>query len=220
MEIKERCALAASQYIKEGMIIGLGGGSTIAYLVALIKESKKNIQVVTPSFTTAKLCIENQIPVLPTWSIDHLDLAFDGCDEVDLDLNALKSGGGIHTQEKIIASMAEDYILLVDESKVFDHLPFHHSLTLEVIPESLSYVIKEVKALGAEVKMRTSQAKDGVTISDNGNYILEASFKEVRNCATLNQLLSGITGLVDTSLFVDKVSFAIVADESSTRIIK
>lgn len=170
------------------------GGSTIAYLVALIKESKKNIQVVTPSFTTAKLCIENQIPVLPTWSIDHLDLAFDGCDEVDLDLNALKSGGGIHTQEKIIASMAEDYILLVDESKVFDHLPFHHSLTLEVIPESLSYVIKEVKALGAEVKMRTSQAKDGVTISDNGNYILEASFKEVRNCATLNQLLSGITG--------------------------
>lgn len=69
------------------------------------------------------LCLKHQLCVVPTWSVDHVDIAFDGCDEVDLRLNALKSGGAIHTKEKIIASMANDYVLLVDESKVFEKLP-------------------------------------------------------------------------------------------------
>ena len=123
--MKERCALAALKYIKPGMVVGLGGGSTISYLVKFIKEENIDIKVVTPSFQTAKCCIENGLNLIPAWSIDHIDIAFDGCDEVDLSLNALKSGGAIHTKEKIIASMADEYVLLVDESKVFEKLPFN-----------------------------------------------------------------------------------------------
>ena len=111
--MKRKCALEALKYIQDGMIIGLGGGSTVAYLVEYLSQEKKDIQVVTPSYQTAQLCLQYQLPLLPTWSVDNIDIAFDGCDEVDLKLNALKSGGAIHTKEKIIAAMAKQYLSLI-----------------------------------------------------------------------------------------------------------
>ena len=126
--MKKRCANEALRYIKDNTIIGLGGGSTLSYLISFIKEAGLNIEVVTPSFKTASLCIENGLKVLPTWSVNKISVAFDGCDEVDENLIALKSGGGIHTKEKIIATMADDYILLVDESKVVKRLEFKYPI--------------------------------------------------------------------------------------------
>ena len=90
--MKQRCAREALKLIKNNMTIGLGGGSTISYLVGYIKEAQLDVKVVTPSLSTAQSCIKNGLHLLPTWAVDHLDIAFDGCDEVDLKLNALKSG--------------------------------------------------------------------------------------------------------------------------------
>ena len=145
--MKKACAKEALKYIKDKSIIGLGGGSTISYLVSYIKESGLEVEVVTPSFRTEKLCIENGLKVLPTWAVDSISVAFDGCDEVDNDLVALKSGGGIHTNEKIIASMADEYILLVDESKVSSKLEFKYPIVLEILPESKSLVEKKYKSI-------------------------------------------------------------------------
>lgn len=217
--MKERCALKAVEYIKDGMTVGLGGGSTISYLVKFINEKKLNVKVITPSFNTAKLCVENNLTLLPAWSVDHLDIAFDGCDEVDLKLNALKSGGAIHTKEKIIASMADQYVLLVDESKVFEKLPFNHSITLEVIKEAIGYVTKQIELLGGKVTLRTSKAKDGFTVSDHGNVIMEAKFDQVENIALLDQQLNQITGIIDTSLFVNQATMVLSVDDSHVRII-
>lgn len=217
--MKERCALKAVEYIKDGMTVGLGGGSTISYLVKFINEKKLNVKVITPSFNTAKLCVENNLTLLPAWSVDHLDIAFDGCDEVDLKLNALKSGGAIHTKEKIIASMADQYVLLVDESKVFEKLPFNHSITLEVIKEAIGYVTKQIESLGGKVTLRTSKAKDGFTVSDHGNVIMEAKFDQVENIALLDQQLNKITGIIDTSLFVNQATMVLSVDDSHVRII-
>ncbi|WP_455684385.1 ribose 5-phosphate isomerase A [Thomasclavelia sp.] len=218
--MKKRCALEALKYIKQHMVVGLGGGSTIRYLVEFLEEKKLDIQIVTPSYQTAALCVKHHLHVVPTWSVGHVDIAFDGCDEVDLKLNALKSGGAIHTKEKIIASMADDYVLLVDESKVFETLPFDHSVTIELIPESMSYVKKELEKLGAVVSMRKSHAKDGYTVSDHGNFIMEAKFTGVKNVQQLNQDMKNITGIVDTSLFVGKATFALSVDEGSVRVIR
>ena len=143
--MKRKCAKEALSYIKDKSIIGLGGGTTISYLVSYIKESELDVKIVTPSFETEKLCIENGLVVLPTWSVESISVAFDGCDEIDKELNALKSGGGIHTKEKIIASMADEYILLVDESKVSNKLEFKYPVVLEIIPESKSIVEKDDK---------------------------------------------------------------------------
>lgn len=218
--MKKRCAREALKYIKNGMIIGLGGGSTIAYLVEYLAERQWNGQIVTPSYQTASLCIAHHLHVIPTWSIDHIDVAFDGCDEVDLQLNALKSGGAIHTKEKIIASMADHYVLLVDESKVFESLPFNHSVTLEVIPEAMGYVQKQIALLDGEVSMRKSSAKDGYTVSDHGNFIMEAKFKDVKDIQKLNDALNQIVGIVETSLFVGLVSFVLSVDDMHVRVIK
>lgn len=220
--MKKRCAKEALRYIKDKSVIGLGGGSTISYLVSFIKEAGLDVSVVTPSFNTEKLCIENGLKVLPTWTVDHVDVAFDGCDEVDNDLNALKSGGGIHTKEKIIASMADDYILLVDESKVSERLTFGHPVVLEVVPESISLVKKEVQKLGGEAFMRTSTAKDGFAVSDSGMFLMDVKFNadDVKDIPALSDKLKKITGVVDTSLFCSKATKAVVVSESGIRIIE
>ena len=220
--MKKKCAKEALRYIKDNTIIGLGGGSTISYLISFMKEAGLNIEVVTPSFKTASLCIENGLKVIPTWSVSKISVAFDGCDEVDENLTALKSGGGIHTNEKIIATMADDYILLVDESKVVKKLEFKYPIVLEIIPESKAFVEKEVKNLGGIPKMRTSLSKDGITISDNGLYLMDVEFNkyDIKDISSLNDNLKNIVGVLDTSLFYNIATKAIVASEDKIRLIE
>ena len=220
--MKKKCAREALRYIKDNTIIGLGGGSTISYLISFIKEAGLNIEVVTPSFKTASLCMENGLKVLPTWAVNKVSVAFDGCDEVDENLTALKSGGGIHTKEKIIATMANDYILLVDESKVVKKLEFKYPIVLEIIPESKAIVEREVKKLGGIPKIRTSPSKDGVTISDNGLYLMDVEFNrdDIKDIASLNDNLIKIVGVLDTSLFYNIATKAIVVSENGVRLIE
>lgn len=219
--MKKKCAKEALKYIKDNTIIGLGGGSTISYLVSFIKEVGLNVKVVTPSFNTANLCVQNGLEILPTWSVNTIDVAFDGCDEVDEELNALKSGGGIHTKEKIIAKMAKEYILLVDESKVVKSLDFKYPIVLEIMPESKSYVENIVKSLGGEPSMRISNSKDGLTVSDNGMFLMDVMFekKKVGSLEILDKTLKEITGVIDTSLFYNIATKALVVSEEGLRII-
>lgn len=219
--MKKKCAKEALKYIKDNTIIGLGGGSTISYLVSFIKEVGLNVKVVTPSFNTANLCVQNGLEILPTWSVNTIDVAFDGCDEVDEELNALKSGGGIHTKEKIIAKMAKEYILLVDESKVVKSLDFKYPIVLEIMPESKSYVENIVKSLGGEPSMRISNSKDGLTVSDNGMFLMDVMFdkKKVGSLEVLDKTLKEITGVIDTSLFYNIATKALVVSEEGLRII-
>ena len=128
----------------------------------------------------------------------HINIAFDGCDELDKELNALKANGAIHTKEKIIASMAEKYVLLIDESKFYDTLPLKDSVTLEVIPQSRNYVQAQIEKLGGKAVMRKSGAKAGFVISDNGNYIMDTDFSNVATFAgkpeELHKKLKQLTG--------------------------
>ncbi|MDO5779307.1 MAG: ribose 5-phosphate isomerase A [Clostridium sp.] len=220
--MKRKCAKEALNYIKDKSIIGLGGGTTISYLVSYIKEAQLDVKVVTPSFETERLCIENGLTVLPTWAVDSISVAFDGCDEVDKELNALKSGGGIHTKEKIIANMADEYILLVDESKVCDKLEFNYPVVLEIIPESKSIVEKEVKKLGGNAKLRVSNSKDGVVISDHGLFLMDVIFnkEDIIDISVLNDKLKKIVGVLDTSLFYNIATKALVVGENGVKLIQ
>ena len=120
--MKRLCAKAALDLVPDHGIIGLGGGETISYLAEDIKEAGKDVKVVTPSDHTAQVCRKLGLEIIDTKEVKEIEIAFDGCDQVDSDLNAYKSGGGIHTLEKIIAKMAKEYVLLVDETKVTDKL--------------------------------------------------------------------------------------------------
>lgn len=218
--LKKNCAKEALKYIKNNTIIGLGGGSTISYLIDYIKENKDlKVRVVTPSLKTKMLCIKNGLEVLHTCSVDKISVAFDGCDEVDEKLNAIKSSGGIHTKEKLIANMAEDYILLVDDSKLVKTLTFNHPVVLEILEDSLSYVIRTITELGGNLSVRNSTAKDGFTISDNGNFLMDVTFCNVNDIYELQKNLKNICGVIDTSLFINIVTKAIIISEYGIRVI-
>ncbi|KOF58181.1 MULTISPECIES: ribose 5-phosphate isomerase A [Clostridium] len=219
-ELKKNCAKEALKYIKNNSIIGLGGGSTISYLIDYIKENKNlKVKVVTPSFKTKMLCMKNEVEVLHTCSVSKIDVAFDGCDEVDESFNALKSGGGIHTKEKLIANMADEYILLVDDTKFVKSLTFKYPVVLEILEDSLKYVESLVAELGGKPKVRTSAAKDGYTISDNGNLLMDVMFKSVTDVYKLENSLKNICGVIDTSLFTNVVTKVLVASDSGVKLI-
>lgn len=217
--LKKICAKEALKQIKPKSIIGLGGGSTIAYLIEYIKEANLDIKVVTPSFKTKSLCVESGLEVLNTSLIDEIDIAFDGCDEVDEKFNAIKSGGGIHTKEKLIASMSKDYVLLVDDSKYVNHLTNRYPIVLEIIEDSLSYVQKKVKRLGGDPKIRSSKAKDGYTITDGGNLLIDVWFESIDDIYLLEKNLKDICGVIDTSLFINVVTKILITGKDETRIV-
>lgn len=210
----------ALEMIQNGMIVGLGGGSTVAELTKKLGVSTLDIKVVTPSYSTALLCQKNGLTVLDASLISSIDLAFDGCDEVDSQLNALKSGGAIHTAEKIIATMAEEYILLIDEIKYFETLPFNKNITLEVLPLAQELVKKELVKNGGEVVERLSTTSDGCTCSENGNLIFEVNFEQVSSIEELNQLLMSTPGIIDSSLFYQIATKVLVATQTEIKTIQ
>lgn len=218
--MKQKCAKKAFEMIKDGMTVGLGGGSTVALLIGEISRSAKKIKAVTPSGDTMRLCIEQGISVLPLEEISQIDIAFDGCDEVDHDLNALKSCGGIHTREKIVAAMAEEYVLLADEEKLGEQLRFHYPVTLEVIRSAKSYVKTELEKMGAKVSERRSDAKAGLAISDDENYLLEAHFAEGKDAFALAEKLDEMPGIVGHSLFCGFASKAVIVKKDGIDIIR
>ena len=173
----------------------------------------KDIKVVSPSSKTVLLAQKMGLTVLNTQYVDHVDIAFDGCDEVDSHLNALKSGGGIHTQEKIIASMADEYIVLVDESKFHETLAFKVPVVVEVLPKAYSVVKKKLEKLNGNVELRTASNKDGFLMSDEGNILLDVYFDGVQDIRLLNQTLLMMPGVVDTSLFVDILTGMILVND-------
>lgn len=218
--MKQKCAKQAFEMIEDGMTIGLGGGSTVAFLIKELEQSEKKITAVTPSQDTMELCLLHHIPVNALEITSKIDLAFDGCDELDKNLNALKSCGGIHTREKIVASMADTYILLADEQKYSDTLKFHYPITIEVIRSARSLVKKKLEEMDAVVTERKTSQKAGLVISDDGNYLMEAVFSSVENVELLSKSLDEIPGIVGHSLFYGIAKKAIIVKKDGIDIIE
>ena len=220
--LRELCATKAMKYIKNNTTIGLGAGRNIACLIELISKSAEDnlgIKVVTPSDNTRNLCIKNGIEVIPTCFAEEIDVAFDGCGEVDENFYASKGGGGVFTKEKIIGSMANEYILLIDEQKLLKKLSCEYPVSLEVVKDSLGYVSKMVKNLGGDPVVRTTNNKDGYVITDDGNFILDIKFENIKDFKKLNDNLNDIVGVISTSLFMREVTKLIVAGDNGIRVI-
>lgn len=205
--MKRACAKAALELVPDHGIIGLGGGETIGYLSEYIKEQGKDIKVVTPSENTRKICEDLGLCVLPTEDVDEVEIAFDGCDQVDKALNAYKSGGGIHTKEKIIARMSKEYVLLVDETKVTDKLNTKVPIVLEIVKEAIRYVTGQAEKLGAQVKKRDE-------------HLLELYFEKIDDLKALDEDLKKITGVIETSLFYQVADKALVAGEDGIKVME
>ena len=225
MDLKNEAAAKAITLIREKTIVGLGAGSTIAYLVEFLKQKIENglqVKFVTSSFSTNEFLLKNKFTVLQTASLSKIDIYFDGCDQLDKELNALKSGGGIHTQEKLLASMADQLVLIGYETKLVDNFDNSFPVVIELLPEAAAFVSAKILNLfpGASSSFRISDKKEGRVITDNGNYLLDLWLQTWPDLATINPVLKTVTGVVETSLFYKMAHKAIIAGKDGVKVLE
>lgn len=224
IDYKMEAAKASLDFIKEGQTIGLGAGSTIVHLVNLISEQEElaaSLRFVSSSFKTRAYLLEKGLNVIYSSALSKLDIYFDGCDQFDPDLNALKSGGGIHTTEKILASMASVFILIGDEGKMVTKLDHTYPLVVEILQEALPAVLNHIHSVypASVVKLRMSNQKDGAVISDHGNLLADIYFTELPELSALNIAVKMIPGIVEHSLFYGMAAKAVIAGLNGIRVI-
>lgn len=224
MDYRLEAAKACLQFLKPRQTIGLGAGTTINYLVNLIADHHElahALTLVSSSFQTRQYLHQKGLNVKMAWQTSSLDIYFDGCDQLDAELNALKSGGGIHTSEKILASIAHQFILIGDDSKFVPELDHTYPLVIEILPEAQSAVLTRLQAdfPSVAIELRMGKGKDGVVMSDNGNLLADMKFTELPELAGLNSYIKMMPGIVDHSLFYKMAHKAVIAGAYGVKII-
>ena len=207
---KKIAAGKAVEYVKNGMTLGLGTGSTAYWAIQGIGELVKqglSVRAVATSMQSDSLARELEIPMVPFAEIDKIDLTIDGADEVDDQLNLIKGGGGALLREKIVAAATKFYIIIVDESKLVRQLG-KFPLPVEVAPFGWELTRRQLQALGCTPHMRMTDDKPYLT--DNSHYILDCSFGNIPDPALLHQQVSGITGVMEDGFFIGMADVVVV----------
>lgn len=201
------------------MDVGLGTGSTVAYLLDAVGKrvvDGLSIRTVVTSEWTAERSRALGIPVIEPADIKRLDIAIDGADEVDKNFAMIKGGGGALLREKIVLNAADRHVIIVDSSKWVDCLG-DFGLPVEVVPFGCNLTIAAVTALGAEVDLRQ---RDGATfVTDNGNYVLDCAFGDIADPAALDRQLQVLPGVAETGLFVGLLDTLVVGRGDQAEII-
>ena len=215
-ELKKNAGILAANKIESGMTVGLGTGSTAAYMVARLGERIQTeglkIQAVSTSWSTTIQCRQLGIPLMDLGDAEHLDIAIDGADEIDPQKNLIKGRGAAHLLEKIVASMADHYIIIADDGKKVEQLGEKFAVPLEILPNAIASVTYKVHKLGADLQIRMgAPGKDGPVISDSGNLIADAKFGTINDPEKLDSELNKIPGLLGHGLFIGMANKVILA---------
>lgn len=216
-EIGKRAAArkAVDDFVQDSMIIGVGSGSTIEYAVERLRErvaeEKLSVVCVPTSFQAEQLVTNARLPLGNLSSHPVLDVAIDGADEVDPDMNLIKGGGGCALREKMVDGAAKLFVVIADERKHSSCLgtKWLKGVPIEVIPFGYVPVMHRLKKMGAEPHLRMAKMKAGPVVTDEGNFIIDAVFGRIENPAKLHQQLVLIPGIVDTGLFIGMAQHAL-----------
>ncbi|NJM57449.1 MAG: ribose-5-phosphate isomerase RpiA [Synechococcales cyanobacterium RU_4_20] len=167
----------------------------------------------TPSSTAdIELAKQYGIPLTTLDEVDHMDIAIDGADEVDPNKNLIKGGGAAHTQEKIVDSLAAEFVVVVDSSKLVDQLGSTFLLPIEVLPMAMTPVMRAIEKLGGKCQLRMGVRKAGPVVSDQGNLIIDAKFDRIDDPATLEKEINNIPGVLENGLFVGVATVVLVGE--------
>jgi ribose 5-phosphate isomerase A len=205
---KRRAVLTALQPIKNGWIIGIGSGSTTAIAVTelarLSKARRLEVSVVPTSHQIENLSLRHVLRIASMNEAPMIDYAIDGADQVQLpSLNLIKGGGGALLREKIVDSSARKVAIVVDETKLSKHLGGKQTVPLEVLPFAHKSVQIQVTRMAGRAKLREGEGKVGPTVTDNGNFILDADFGQIENPVLLERRLKAVPGIMETGLFLN-----------------
>ena len=203
MNLKEVVGKEAVKYVEDGMIVGLGTGSTVFYFVHALADKVKeglNIQMVSTSIQTVELAKSLGLNIKELEEIDHIDLAVDGVDEIDKNFNAIKGGGAALFREKIVADIAKEVIWIYDESKDVEKLG-KFNLPVEILPFGYSHTVRKLTEAGLNPVIRK---KDGeILITDNHNYIADLHLGYGFDIEEVKEKLANIVGVVEHGLFLN-----------------
>lgn len=203
---KRAAASEAVKHVKNQFTVGLGSGTTAAYAIQEIANriQRENLRVfgVPTSHQALLLAVEYGVPITTLNEHPKLDLAIDGADEVDEQLNLIKGLGAALVREKIVASASKKVVIVVDETKMVQKLGTNHPVPVEVLPFSLVPVTLKIKELGGKPKLRKSNGKVGPVVTDNGNFIVDTKFKTIEDAESLDAKLKRIPGVIETGLFI------------------
>lgn len=214
-ELKAKVAKAALAYLDDNMIIGVGTGSTVNYFIKELTNIRHRIDAcVASSIATERLLREAGIQVIDLNVVGDLPIYIDGADEVNSRREMIKGGGGALTREKIVASVAEKFICIVDDSKLVQQLG-GFPIAVEVLPIARSYVARELVKLGGD-----PQYRDGY-VTDNGNIILDVFNMDMNLLITLEDAINIIPGVVENGLFARRLAdHVLVASDSEVTTVK
>lgn len=220
-DLKQAAGARAAALLTDGMIVGLGSGSTATLAVKEIgrrvKEGLKIVGVPT-SEQTGQLARQLGIPLSDLTEHEQIDITIDGADEVELGtLNLIKGRGGALLREKLVASASERLVIVVDESKLVDQLAVRDAIPTEVVPFGWRTTAKRLRRIGARISPRLNP--DGqMFVTDGGHYILDCWFDDVRTAATFEQELDAVVGLVEHGLFIGITTEVIVGTGQGIRL--
>nr|WP_245355899.1 ribose 5-phosphate isomerase A [Staphylococcus sp. GDH8C109P] len=212
----------ALSQISDGMVVGIGSGSTIELLVPKLAEKLNHEQIditgVCTSNKTAYIAKELGIRVVDVNDIEKVDVAIDGADEVDNNLNLIKGGGGALFREKVIDAMAEKFIVLVDESKCVSYLGETFNLPVEVDKFNWLLVSKKIAAYD-NLQVIRRMVDDVPFITDNGNYILDVTLNSSIDPYAMHEFLIHLVGVLETGYFIDVTDQVIIGTQKGVKIL-
>lgn len=215
--MKQEVGRAAAARVKSGSIVGLGTGSTTAFAIQFLGDRLKSgelqdVKGVPTSFQASVLAKKYGIPLVTLDDIDGIDIAIDGADEVDPQKNLIKGGGAAHTREKIVDSLAKEFIVVVDSSKMVDRLGSTFALPIEVLPLAITPVTRAIEKLGGKPELRLGIKKDGPVITDQGNMVLDVTFAAIDHPAELEKTLNNIPGVLENGLFIGLADLILIGE--------
>jgi len=216
--MKEAVALAAVEQIRDGMVLGLGSGSTAALMIRALggrlqRGELRDIVGVTTSFQGEVLAAELGIPLRSLNAVDRIDLAIDGADEVDPSFQLIKGGGACHVQEKLVARRAERFVVVVDATKLVDRLNLGFLLPVEVLPGAWRQVQGQLAEMGGAAELRMAVRKAGPVVTDQGNLVLDVRFDGgIGDPESLEKEINNLPGVLENGLFVNLTDQVLVGE--------
>lgn len=202
-EAKRRAGESAAEQVENGMVVGLGTGSTAAHAIRALGKavaSGLEIQGVPTSYQSRTLAREAGIP-LCTLEEEQPDIAIDGADQLQPDGALVKGGGAAHAREKIVDTSATHCLIVADDTKLTETLD--HPIPVELLPDAVPTVKQAIQELDGNPTLRTAQRKDGPVVTDNGNLLFDCAFGSIETPETLAASLSGIPGVVEHGIFTN-----------------
>lgn len=212
---KQAAGEQAALLVQPGQTVGLGTGSTAAFLVKAlgrrVREEGLAFRGIPTSTATRELALAEGLTLVSLDDVGVVDLTIDGADEIDPALALIKGGGGALLWEKIVASASRELVVIADAAKLVRVLG-HFPLPIEVVPTGWTHVRERVRALGAEVMLR-KRADESPFVTDGGHYIIDAWFKRIVAPAALSSELDRIVGVVEHGLFVGLARRALIGQD-------